>query len=161
MIAILLIIAFSALISISKSVRKTDLKWLILSIGAFFCWGLLALTFKYQIDQHVHLIARSFYLLAIVNVLLLLEVKIKHTSFSLVRHHLILILGVGIFSGLLNLFMQLGYEVSPNPGYINAVNASSISLLTVLASYLFKDELNLRKLTGVIGVTFGLILLFI
>ena len=160
LLAILLIIAFSSLISISKSIRKSNLKWLILSIFAFFCWGLLALAFKYQIEQKVPLIARSFYLLLVVNILLIIETKLKRTSFLKFKPHFILIFAVGIFSGLLNIFMQFAYEVAPNPGYVNAVNATSIALLTILSGYFFKDELNLKKLLGVFGVTGGLILLF-
>jgi uncharacterized membrane protein len=68
---------------------------------------------------------------------------------------------MGITSTLFNLFMQIGYIYSPNPGYINAANASSISLLTLLSAYFFKDELNSRKVIGVIGVTAGLVLLFL
>jgi uncharacterized membrane protein len=58
-------------------------------------------------------------------------------------------------------FMQVGFNLAPNVGYINATNAASISLLTLMSTIIFKDELNPKKLVGIIGVTLGLILLFI
>jgi len=160
-IAIGLILAFSALITLTKATKSNNLKWIALSIGAFFCWGFLALVFQYQIENGISLVARSFYILLIVNILLFAEIKYKKIKISKSKKHYFLIFAVGVLSGILNIAMQLGYESAPNPGYVNAVNASSISLLTLLASYFFKDELNFKKLFGVMGVTFGLIMLLL
>ena len=68
---------------------------------------------------------------------------------------------IGVFASSFNYFMQVGFNLAPNVGYVNAANASSISLLTLLSAYFFKDDLNNRKLIGIIGVTAGLILLFV
>ena len=57
--------------------------------------------------------------------------------------------------------MMWGYQIAPNVGYVNAVNAASIAGVAVLASIFFKDELTRRKLLGILGVTVGLLLLLI
>ncbi|OGM20950.1 hypothetical protein A2771_04335 [Candidatus Woesebacteria bacterium RIFCSPHIGHO2_01_FULL_38_26b] len=68
---------------------------------------------------------------------------------------------IGVFASSFNYFMQVGFNLAPNVGYVNAANASSISLLTLLSAYFFKDDLNKRKLIGIFGVTAGLMLLFL
>jgi uncharacterized membrane protein len=73
----------------------------------------------------------------------------------------ILLLGTGIFSTLFNLGQFEAIKLAPNVGYVNAINAASISMVTVFAVILFKDELTLRKAVGVLGVTTGLILLLV
>ena len=60
-----------------------------------------------------------------------------------------------------NYFMQLGYTLAPNIGYVNATNAASISLVTIFAILLFKDEFSIKKLVGILGVTAGLLLLLV
>jgi uncharacterized membrane protein len=57
--------------------------------------------------------------------------------------------------------MQVGFNLAPNVGYVNATNAASISLLTLMSSIFFKDELTLKKMIGIVGVTAGLLLLFL
>ncbi len=69
-------------------------------------------------------------------------------------------MGISIASMGFNGFMQAGYASSPNPGYINAVNAASIAALAPLSSIIFHDPLPWRKFAGVIGVAAGLLLLF-
>lgn len=52
-------------------------------------------------------------------------------------------------------------KLAPNIGYVNAINASSISAVTLFSALLFKDEFSIKKFVGVIGVTAGLILLIL
>ena len=68
---------------------------------------------------------------------------------------------IGIFGSSFNYFMQVGFDLAPNVGYVNATNAASISLLTLMSAFIFKDELSLKKMIGIVGVTAGLIFLFI
>lgn len=75
--------------------------------------------------------------------------------------HWLLLLGTGVFSTLFNLGQFEAIRLAPNVGYVNAINAGSISLVTVLAVILFKDELTLQKAFGIAGVTAGLVLLLV
>ena len=102
-----------------------------------------------------------FYIVTIVSPLIYLEGKMNKYSFKINVRHLPILLIIGFSGALFNLFMKFGYQTAPNPGYINAVNAASITLVTILSAVIFKDELNIQKIIGILGVSLGLILLFI
>lgn len=163
-IAITLIILFSAVIMIdkNKNTEVSDIRWLPYTIGAFFCWGLLALSSKYLLNLGVPILTRLIYSMIITTTLILGEMKIKKVNmFKVSKQQLTTLVMIGLFGAGFNYFMQVGFNLAPNVGYVNAANAGSISLLTLMSTVLFKDELNPKKLIGIIGVTLGLILLFI
>ena len=163
-IAIFLILAFSAVIMIDKSKSKmqTNNKWLQYTIGAFFCAGMLAISSKYLLILGVPILSRLIYQMVIVTALILTEIKIKKVKIVSVTKQQLLVLGcIGIFGASFLYFMQVGFNVAPNVGYINAINAGSISLLTLASALIFKDELTIKKMIGIFGVTTGLLLLFL
>lgn len=163
-IAILCIIAFSALITIDKNKNKSDSNklWLPYTIGAFFCWGLLALSSKYLLNLGVPILTRLSYSMMVATIIILGEIKFKKVNIlKTSRSQLVTLFLIGIFGSSFNYFMQVGFNLAPNVGYVNAVNAASISLLTLASAFIFKDELSFKKLIGIAGVTAGLILLFI
>jgi len=163
-IAIILIVIFSGLIMIDKSKNKSksNTLWLSYTIGAFFCWGLLALSSKYLLNVGVPILTRLMYTMIIVTVIILGEIKIKKIKvFTITKIQLIVLVLIGAFSTSFNYYMQVGFNVAPNVGYVNAVNAASISLLTLLSAFLFKDDLSVKKLIGIAGVTVGLFVLFL
>lgn len=163
-IAIILIILFSAVITVDKNKNKTDSKtsWFPYTIGAFFCWGFLALSSKYLLNIGVPILTRLILSMIITSLLIIGEIKIKKIKiFQINKNQLITLLFIGIFGSSLNYFMQVAFNLAPNVGYVNAANAASISLLTLVSAFIFKDELTTRKLIGIFGVTSGLLLLFI
>ncbi len=98
----------------------------------------------------------------VVTVLILGEIKYKKIEWKKVlKNQLITLLLIGIFGASFNYFMQVGFNLAPNVGYVNATNAASISLLTLMSAFFFKDELTLKKMIGIVGVTAGLLLLFL
>src|SRR3989344_5458847 len=162
-IAIIFIVLFSALIMISKSKKQvTDKQWILYAFGAFFGWGFLALVSKYLLNQGVDIIIYSFYIGVFVSIMIIVEMIWQKTKLAKIKtNEAVTLAAIGLAAFFLNLFMQLGFLLAPNIGYINAVNASSISMVTLLSAYFFKDELTLRKIIGVAGVTAGLILLLV
>jgi len=164
-LAIAIVVFSSALIVIDKPTSSQHAYkkiWLPLTLGAFFCWALLALSAKYMIELGVSVPVRLFYLTSIVSLLILGEIRLQKVRIGRLSPSQIIVLAlIGIFAAGFNYFMNIGYELAPNLGYINLVNASSISALTIFSAILFKDELNLRKIAGVLGVTVGLFILFI
>ena len=165
LLAIFLIIIFSSLIMISGKIKSVhNLKWIIFSFGSFFAWGFLALFSKYVSNLKVPVFTFLFYLTLTVSIFNSIELKLKKINLRgilLGGEKLLILFFIGIFGMLFNTFMQISYKYAPNPGYINAVNASSISLITLFSAFLFKDDFSLKKLIGILGVTTGLILLFI
>lgn len=163
-LAIFLILSFSTLIMIDKTKNKiaSDKKWLRYTIGAFFCWGFLALSSKYLLNLGMPILTRLIYSMSITTLLILSEIKVKKVSiFAVTKQQLLILFLIGIFGASFNYFMQVGFNLAPNVGFINAINAGSISLLTVASALIFKDELSIKKIIGIAGVTAGLLLLFL
>lgn len=79
MIAICLIILFSALIIIDKNKNREDSNklWLPYTIGAFFCWGFLALSSKYLLNVGVPILTRLILSMIVVTIIILGEIKYK------------------------------------------------------------------------------------
>ena len=165
-LAILLIVGFSSLIMIDPRVhqQKTKVKnmWLPLAIGAFICWGGLALASKYLLNMGVPVLSRLVWVSAIASMIFMWDARKQLSHIATFTKRQLLVFGaIGILSAAFNYFMQVGIQLAPNVGYVNAINASSISAVTVGAVLLFHDDFSKRKFLGVIGVTIGLILLVI
>lgn len=162
-IAITIIVAFSGLIMLSqKAFNKTKNNlWVPLAIGAFFCWGLLSLTSKYLFNHGVSVYVFLTYAYIVVSVCIVLEMIKRKIDFGIIKKDPINFLLIGLFSTGFNFFLFEAIRTSPNVGYVNAINASSISAVTVLAIILFKDEFSKSKLLGILGVTIGLLLLLV
>lgn len=162
-VAIAIIVGFSGIIMLSqKALKETKNKlWLPLAIGAFFCWGLLSLTSKYLFNQGVSVYIFLTYTYIVVSACITIEMLIKKIKFEIIKKDPVIFLLIGLFSTGFNLFLFQAIKGAPNVGYVNAINASSISAVTVLAILLFKDEFSKSKFIGILGVTFGLLLLLI
>lgn len=163
-IAIIFIIMFSALITIDKDKNRTTSNklWFPYTMGAFFCWGLLALSSKYLLNLGVPILTRLILSMIVTTILIFGEVIYKKIEWrNLSKNQLNTLLLIGIFGASFNYFMQVGFNLAPNVGFVNAANAASISLLTLASAFFFKDELTIRKMMGIFGVTGGLLLLFL
>lgn len=163
-IAIILILLFSAFITIDKEKNRTTSHtlWFPYTMGAFFCWGFLALSSKYLLNVGVPILTRLILTMIVVTVLILGEILYEKVEWKKVsKNQLITLLLIGIFGASFNYFMQVGFTLAPNIGFVNAANAASISLLTLASAFFFKDELTVKKMIGIFGVTAGLLLLFL
>ncbi len=164
-VAIVLIVVFSSLVMINQGESqnsKTNILWLPLAIGSFFCWGFLALASKYLLLNGVSVMARLIYLATIVSVIIVGEIILTKPVFTRVSlKQIILLVTIGGAASGFNYFMQLGFNLAPNIGYVNAINAASIAAVSVFSALLFKDELTVQKLIGIFGVTAGLVLLVV
>lgn len=163
-IAIAFIVLFSALITIEKDKNRSSSNklWFPYTMGAFFCWGFLALTSKYLLNMGVPILTRLILSMVVVTVLIIGEMKLKKVNvLQINKPQIITLILIGIFGSSFNYFMQVGFNLAPNVGFVNAANAGSISLLTLASAFLFKDELTPKKMIGIVGVTAGLIFLFV
>ena len=161
--AIAMIVVSLALILINKPTKHaTGQAWIVYALGAFFAWGLLSLTSKYLFLHNVQTMTFLIYLFAVATVCTISANKMDHTVFqNTTKAQAWLLLGIGICTALFNLGQFRAIQLAPNIGYVNAINAGSISLVTVFAVLLFKDELTKKKAVGILGVTVGLILLLV
>jgi len=163
-IAIIMIVLFSAVITVDKDKSRaiSNKLWFPYTIGAFFCWGFLALSSKYLLNMGVPILTRLILQMLVVTVLIFGEIIFKKVNILQIdKPQVLTLLLMGIFGSSYAYFMQVGFNLAPNVGYVNATNAASISLLTLASSLIFKDELTIKKMIGVFGVTAGLLLLFL
>jgi len=163
-IAIIIILLCSAFLTLNNNKLYGNIaknkKWVLLSLGAFLCWGLLSLTSKYLLNLGVNPVTRLFYTMGIASMLSITEAKgtgIKVKDFTLSQFSLLL--SIGILTALLNYFMQVSYDLAPNIGYVNAINLSSVAGVAIFSAFIYKDELPFLKLLSVLGTTVGLIIL--
>lgn len=162
--AIILIVVFSALLTIDKdkNTANSNRLWLPYTMGAFFCWSFLALSSKYLLNVGVPILTRLVLSFVVTTLLIIREIVYKRVEWKNVsRDQLLVLLLIGIFGASFNYFMQVGFNLAPNVGFVNATNAASISLLTLMSAFFFKDELTVKKSVGILGITAGLLLLFL
>lgn len=165
-LSIVVIILFSSIIMIGKKTKVRSRKkysWLKYSFLAFFMFGNLALFSKYMQIQGISPATFAFYVFlfnGIFNGLNLIRHK-KSINFKLNRVVWLLLLTIGLSNGIFNISMYQAYKTAPNIGYVNIINAASITAITFLSAYFFKDKLSIEKVIGAIGVLLGLILLII
>ena len=157
------IVGFSALISIDPNAKhnpNVQSKWMPLAIGAFFCWGFLAMSSKYLLTHGVPVLERLIFSMSIVSSIIWGEAWYgKYSLKVLTKSQLWCLIGIGVTATTFNYFMQTAFSTAPNIGYVNAINVSSLAIVTILSAWIFKDELTWRKLLGVLGVCGGLALL--
>lgn len=163
-LAIILIVLFSAVITVDKKQnRKTsNMLWLPYTMGAFFCWGLLALSSKYLLSIGVPILTRLVLSMVITTSLIFGEILYKKIEWKMLsKDQITTLLLIGIFATCFNYCMQLAINLAPNVGFVNATNAASISMLTLISAFVFRDELTVKKMIGILGVTSGLLLLLL
>jgi len=163
-LAILIILGFSILITVGKNIihKHSNPIWLPYAFVSFFGWGMLSIGTKYAFSIGINIYQRLIYLAVLVSIFIIIEMIVKKTKVNNITFkNILLLFTIGIFSAFFNYFMMVALDLAPNIGYVNAINASSISMVTIFSALLFKDEFTIKKFLGVLGVTAGLILLVI
>lgn len=149
-----------------KKAFKPNLNWIFYSFYCFLGYGTLSLLGRWvgQIEQ-IPTATWLLYLYIFISIwvvtdLLIWKMKTKPIINLNLKKWSIVIL-VGVFLAIFGTAMQNARVEAPNPGYADAINASSNAFFTIITSFLFGDELNKQKLIGIFGVTVGLISLVI
>ncbi len=158
----LIVVLFSFIIASEKGKRifSGDNRWLIYTLGALGCFALYSLFSKAMLRSGVNVFVFLFFVTLGVSICNLLHLLMKRTSASLRLSSKIggILLVIGLLAFSFNIFLNLALQAAPNIGYVGSINASSIAALTVCSSLIFNDELNARKLIGVLGVMAGIFL---
>jgi drug/metabolite transporter (DMT)-like permease len=162
-VAILAIVVSAGLVMVDPSAkhRGSGRGWLVMSVGAFFGWGLLSLVAKYLFTQGVPNLVFLTGLFAVATACIVVEISSKRLNTSSISSNKWLFLSVGLLAASFNFFSFLAISMGPNVGYVNATNAASIGLVTIFSILLYGDEFSWRKVIGVAGVIGGLVLLLV
>ncbi len=166
LLAIALIVGFAALIMFDKNTKDDQEKrpWILYTLGAMLGWAFLALSLFWLVHlKSLAVMTVLFYLMAIVSVFILAEIAWKKVPLKRADRRSVAInaAAIGTSAFVFNLSIIAGYQLAPNPGYVNAANTASIFLVTIMSYFFFHDKLSARKLVGVAGVIAGLFLLFL
>lgn len=162
--AIVAIVGFAALIMVNRSGAKyfDGRHWIWTAMYAFFAWGLLSLSSKYLFARSVPTLTFLVYLYMLVTLcILLFDRRRLRLDMNSVARFAPLLLATGVFSAFFNLGQFEAIRLAPNVGYVNAINAASIAVVTLLSALFFHDDLTCSKLVGVIGVIAGLLVLVV
>jgi drug/metabolite transporter (DMT)-like permease len=160
------IIISTAQILVNNEQKKKTLNnmWITQSFFVFFLFGILSLASKYIMAQNVTPYLLSFYNFLFAGMAFSIDYRDALRPSSLRKLSIvtiILLFVIGTSNALFNIAMFSAIKTAPNIGYVNIINSSSITAITLLSALFFKDKLTLQKILGVIGVTCGLVLLFI
>ena len=163
LLAIILIILFSCFIFIQRPQHGQNKGhiWLLFAMGALVASSKPVLTAKLLLDQGIQPLMFVTYVFIVANLCLLVVSVIKRQPPRVTGNHMQVFLLIGLLGVALNYFNFLAIGIAPNVGYVNATYAGSIGLVTLLSAWLFKDELTLRKLIGVLGVIGALTMLLL
>lgn len=77
------------------------------------------------------------------------------------KNTLLLLMLVGIFSFLGNLFLTKSMLLAKNPGYTLVISSTNVILVTVGSYFLFKSEITITKLIGMVIALIGIIMVII
>lgn len=162
-----LMITFSSFLFIDfakngfKSGKEDNNLWLWFAIGSGILTSGYALSSKFFINENIPLLTRMFYAFFAMSIVQTADLFINKAKIEVKKINLLLLFMLGISTFLFNIFAQLAFEVASNPGFVNAFLAASIIPTTFFAAYFFKDELNKRKILGMLGIFAGLVLLYV
>ena len=162
-LAVIAIVFFQLFILIDKpggQNKKSNFHWLYLAVAAFFCFGFLTLSSIYLFLKGVDPLVFLTYVAGVNSILFFLDAaRSRGPSFHDIFAEWKILSMLGFLSTGFNFALFEALRAAPNVGYVNAINVSSISAITIISAFLFKDDLTKRKLAGIVGVTAGLIVL--
>lgn len=68
---------------------------------------------------------------------------------------------IGLISAAVNYFLYSAIALAPNVGYVNAINTAQIALTAIISRILFKSELGIAGLIGIVGIIVGILLVIL
>jgi len=154
------ILFFMSLILIEKKNSKQLAKseWILPAFLAFLFWGIMSLLLISMKNSSLTTEVIIMYLSIFSSLIIGVEMIFRKVPFKPVKSHSPWLVILGLVGLFFNVMIMAGYKVAPNPGYMDAVNASSVAAITLFSSLIFKDEITLKKAIGIGGVIFCLIL---
>lgn len=143
-----------------KKLSRVNYRWVLYAIVAMFCFGTIALSGKFFVQQGIAAVPQLFWVCLATLFLTgadMARVRTRRQRMDARMWLLVGLLGVSV-SGFY--YFKLAAEIAaPNLGYVGTINAASNAVYTVLVAWLFGDHLSWKKLAAVGGMTAGIGLL--
>jgi drug/metabolite transporter (DMT)-like permease len=143
----------------SAIVYNKPMSWIVSSIISALAFAGVSLLLKRltQFSFSSEIINLYFWLTT--SIAFFLFVIYKKTSFTVSKESWIWFLILALVAFVANYFSVEAIKLAPNPGYVRAIQASRIVLVTLLSVFLFQSEFTIRTLLGVIVIIGGVILI--
>lgn len=158
-----IVFIFAGIIAIDdrKGLLRESNHWLGYTIIAYFLFGFQSVVHKYFLASGINIFELLLVMFAVNMVISGMQSYKARKEVMIGTRIIFLLCGVGLLSFIFNFAMIEAYAGAPNIGFVNTANAGSIAALTVVSWLLYRDEINIRKIIGVMGVVFGLVLVFV
>jgi hypothetical protein len=151
----------TTVLSIQQNVidKKKSYQWVFQSLFVMFCFSMVVLSGKFIIRMGVAVPVFLFWsngMILLLSIIDYFRIR-KSISYKLTTQHILILFGFGVAVSIFYYSKQIAEVIAPNIGYVNALNAASNAVYTLIVAYLFKDSLSYKKFLAVIGITIGLI----
>ena len=161
-----LALVFSSLIVLGKQNKKQQggKAWAWQSIIPFIGFGLQSI-YLYYLNNILGLnpLAVTFWGSLMVCLFFLFEniknIELKKPVIKINKRWIGIVSIIAISATAFNLLLSISFSLASNPGYVNAASLGSLGVVAFLSHFMFGDELNLRKIIGVIGVIGSILLI--
>lgn len=128
--------------------------WLVLALIATLFTSILVIGIKYATTKGIDPTYILFISFTTSAFCALLHMYVRKISLR-INWKIAAVLAVcGVFSYMGNLLLVKSVSIAPNPGYTQAILSTNVVLIAVFSYFLFKSELNLK---GVVGMVFCII----
>lgn len=133
--------------------------WFLLAFISLFLLAGLTLVQKHLLNLGIHPIIFGLYLMAFAFIGFLITAIITKQKMTVPNAWIIFLILAGILALFGNLAATFSFKLAANPGYTQAIISASGIVVLFAAIFLFKSELTMIKLIGVLLTTIGVVLL--
>ncbi len=139
--------------------KDMKMNWFLLALIAMFSFAGITIFQKYLLNFGIHPITFGFYLMGFSFVGFLITAFIQKQNLAIYPSWIILLILAALFVLIGNLAATNSFKETPNPGYTQAIFSAAGVVVLLLSIFLFKSELSLIKVVGIILTTIGVILI--
>lgn len=147
------------LFSDTELVFGTDINWFAYSFISMAGFAAIALIVKQLTRLDINPDVINFYIFLFTTAGFYPFIYFSDLSFSVPPKSLLFFLLFMLVAVITNHCSVIALKTAPNPGYVLAVRSFNSVLVSVVAIFLFKSEISVRKFIGIIFSVVGLILL--
>ena len=135
------------------------MEWFLLALLGLFFFAGITLIQKHLLNLGIHPVTFGVYLMGLGFVAFLITAFITKQSLTVPGNWWMFLVIIAVLALAANLLATYSFKLAPNPGYAQAIISASSVVVLVVSLFLFKSELSLIKIIGVILTIIGIFLI--
>jgi uncharacterized membrane protein len=139
--------------------KLMEITWVLYAICAAISFGAMLLVYKKLLLLGINPLILNLFVFGITFFGFVLITGVTKTKIDVNASILLLLVLASFFAVVGNFCDVQATKNAPNPGYASAIKSTQIIIITLMAPLLFKSSLTWPKLTGVILVLIGMIII--